>query len=191
MITSFPLHYALSEALVAAAATLGIARLIPENRLGALGLLPFGLAGLIGIIQIAADLTGPIAGFHQFLSRSGAVFGLICLIGAVLPRRDWRPVGIGLAAGALVTALPATGMPLFGVLMLSGTICAYRTAPRATAPIAGAGFALLAGAQVIAASLRPTHPALAWHLFHIMVAAWLLIVASIILRLRKQEGLPA
>ncbi|MEN9717267.1 MAG: hypothetical protein RIQ99_145 [Pseudomonadota bacterium] len=191
MITPFPLHYALSEAVVAAAAALGITRLIPQNRLGALGLLPFGLAGLIGTIQIAADLTGSIAGFHQFLSRSGTVFGLICLIGAVLPRRDWRPVGIGLAAGALITALPVAGMPLFGVLMLSGTICVYRTAPKATALAAGAGFALLAAAQVIAASLRPTHPALAWHLFHIMVAAWLLIVAAINLRVREQEGLPA
>lgn len=190
MTPPLPVHYAFSEALVAACAALGIAALISKNWLSALGLLPFGLAGLIGAIQIAARLTGSIASFHQFLSRAGAIFGLACLVGALLSRRDWRPVMAGLAAATLTAALPIAGMPLFGAAMLGGTIFVHRTAPNDIALMAAAGFALLAPAQLIAAGLRSAHPDLAWHVFHILVAIWLLIVAAINLRLQELEGSP-
>jgi len=180
MTAIFPLHYALSEALVAAAAALGISSLIPRNRLGAAGLLPFGLAGLIGAVQIAAGLTGFVATFHQFLSRSGAVFGLICLIDALMPQRDWRYPVAGLLAAGLVAALPVAGMPLFVLLMLGGVTLVYRRAPDGSAVMAAAGFGLLVIAQVVAASLRPAHPDLAWHAFHVLVAAWLLIAAILV-----------
>ena len=143
MSAAFPPHYAVSEALVAVAGSVGVYRVAPASRLGALGLAPFALAGLVGAVRIAAGLTGPITDVHRFLARPGALFGLACLVAALAAGRRWAPSGFGFAA--LIAAL-------------------------------------LVVARLATDPLRAAHPALAWHLFHVAAAAWLVLAARLLAR---------
>ncbi|MFM7027170.1 MAG: hypothetical protein ACKOXK_00635 [Chakrabartia sp.] len=180
MMPLLPAHYAVSEALVALASAWGMAKLMPKNRLGALALLPFGLAGLLGVIRISAGPNGLIVPCHQFMSRSGAIFGLVCLLGGLSPQRDSRWIVAGLFVAASATALPAIGMPLFGLVMLAIGVQAYRLSPIDRPVFAVAGLALLPIAQLVAAPLRSSFPDIAWHLFHVLVAIWLISTAAVL-----------
>ncbi|OYY71798.1 hypothetical protein [Sphingomonas sp. 28-63-12] len=187
MTAALPLHYALTEAIVAAAGVIGIGQLMAISRSAALGLAPFALAGLIGAIQIAGGLTGPIVMVHAFLSRAGAVFGLGCLVAVLAHRRAPQPAAIGAAAAAAVIAFPAAGVAIFVVLILGGAVLTFRAAPHRRV-MAAVGFALLLPAQQLTAALRPAHPAMAWHLFHVLVALWLVGIAAIFQRARLQRA---
>lgn len=187
-----PTDYALSELLVAAASWAGVAQLAGRGscsdggalaplRLAAIGLVPFGLAGLVGAVQIAGGFSGAIVAVHQALARPGTVLGLCCLIGALARLGTWQTLAVGGVLAVMAAAIPAVGVPLFVGLVLAGAALAFRVGA-ARRGIGAAGFAVLLGAQLLSGALRPAHPALAWHLFHALVALWLLIVAAIIRR---------
>lgn len=178
MIPPQPAHYALSEAALALVTAWTVWRLIPRERMAALALVPFGLAGLIGAVRLAAGITGPIIELHQFVSRTGGVFGLAMLVAVLAGLRDWRAMVCGLAAAALALAVPVIAQPLFVALIIAGMALAGRRAPENSA-LAAAGFSLLLIAQLVNAGLRTTHPALAWHLFHVLVAVWVLLVGAV------------
>jgi hypothetical protein len=66
------------------------------------------------------------------------------------------------------------------VLVLAGSVFAYRANPT-RAPLAAACFALLLIGRLGTDPLRATLPALAWHMFHLAVAIWLLLMVAIVL----------
>jgi hypothetical protein len=171
-----PQHFALSEAVVAAAGAFAIARAARVSPWFAAGLAPFALAALVGTIRIGAGLTGSIEDIHQFLSRSGALFGLGCLVGVLVARYRALPPLLGGAACALAFVVPSALTPLFAGLILLGAALAYRANP-GSAKLAAASFAVLLIGRLATDPLRAAHPALAWHMFHLAVAFWLLLLA--------------
>lgn len=175
-----PAHFAISEVLVAGAAAVAIAWAAAarprEAWLAAAGFAPFGAAGLIGAIRIAGGFDGAIVDVHQALSRLGALAGLVCLVGLLARLSQlWTLLSAGVATG-IAALIPAVSMPLFMLCLLVGSVLGYRTI-KGRPLAAAASVALLAGAQLVSVLLRSENPALAWHLFHLLVAAWLLLVA--------------
>jgi hypothetical protein len=175
-----PQHYALSEAAVLVAGSYAVMRSVRRRQWFAVGLAPFALAALVGTIRIGTGLTGRIEQTHIFLSRSGALFGLGCLVGVLASRRALLPPALGFAAVALTVVVPFATAPAFMVLVLAGSVFAYRANPT-RAPLAAACFALLLIGRLGTDPLRATLPALAWHMFHLAVAIWLLLMVAIVL----------
>jgi hypothetical protein len=174
-----PIHYALSEAAIVAAGGYAFAKAWPVNQWFAVGLAAVALAGLIAVIRIVVGMTGLIVTLHEFLSRIGAIFGLGCICGAMLVRGQMLPPLLGLAAATLVFFVPALGAPLFGILILGGAVLAYCAALKRKLLAAGS-FAFLVCAALFSAPLRITHPGLGWHVFHVLVALWFVLVAMFV-----------
>ncbi len=174
-----PTHYALSEAAIVAAGGYAIVKAWPVNRWFAIGLASVAVAGLIGAIRIATGMTGSIIILHEFLSRIGAIFGLGCVIGVMLMRGQMLPPLLGLAAALLVFMVPALTTPLFGTFILGGAVLAYRGALNRKFLAAGS-FAFLVSAALFSAPLRTSYPGFAWHVFHIFVALWFVLVAAFV-----------
>ena len=174
-----PIHYALSEAAIVAAGGYAVVKAWPANRWFAIGLAALAVAGLIGAIRIASGMTGSIIILHEFLSRIGAIFGLGCIIGVMLMRGQMLPPLLGLAAASLAIFVPALTTPLFGAFILGGAFLAYRGAPNHKFLAAGS-FAFLVCAALFSAPLRITYPGFGWHVFHILVALWFVLVATFV-----------
>lgn len=191
MTVLLPQHYALTEAVAAVAGAFAIARTARVSPWFAAGLAPFALAALVGTIRISAGLAGSIEDIHQFLSRSGALFGLGCMVGVLAVRNAWLPPLLGVASAALAVLVPGAVSPAFIVLGLVGAVFAYRANP-GRAPQTAASFAFLLVGRLATDPLRAAHPALAWHSFHLAVAIWLLLLAILVAprQQRQLSGFP-
>ncbi|MFM2300295.1 MAG: hypothetical protein RLZZ84_31 [Pseudomonadota bacterium] len=187
MLPALPGHYALSELFVAAAGLTGAWRLHQKSPLAAVGLLPFGLAGLVGAVQIAGDLGGLVIALHQLLSRAGAVFGLTCMVCALRQQSLSNTLVISVMLAVTSVAWPGLVVPVSALLLIAGTALTLGLG-QGRAYASAAGFFLLLPAQLIAAALRPAHPAIAWHLFHGLVGIWLFIAARAFLKNAITEG---
>jgi hypothetical protein len=174
-----PVHYALSEAAIVAAGGYAIVKAWPVDRWFALGLAAVALAGLIGAIRIMLGMSGPIVTLHESLSRIGAIFGLGCIFGVMLMRGPTLPPLLGLAAASLAFFVPALTTLLFGVFILGGAVLAYRGAPNLKL-LAAASFAFLVCSALFSAPLRSSYPDIGWHMFHILVALWFVLVATFV-----------
>ena len=174
-----PIHYALSEAAIVAAGGYAVVKAWPINRWFAIGLAALAVAGLIGAIRIATGMTGSIIILHEFLSRIGAIFGLGCIFGVMLMRGQMLPPSLGLAAASLAILVPALTTPLYGACILGGAFLAYRGA-RNRKLLAAGSFAFLVCAALFSAPLRTSYPGFGWHVFHILVALWFVLVASFV-----------
>jgi hypothetical protein len=174
-----PIHYALSEAAIVAAGGYAFAKAWPVNRWFAIGLAAVALAALIAVIRIVTGMTGSIIALHEFLSRIGSIFGLGCIFGAMLMRGQILPPLLGLAAASLCFFVPASTTLLFGTFILGGAVLAYRGAPNLKLLAAGS-FAFLVCSALFSAPLRTTYPGVAWHVFHIFVALWFVLVAAFV-----------
>ena len=123
---------------------------------------------------------------HQFLSRAGAVFGLGCMVGVMAGRIPWLAPVLGGAAGILAVFIPGAMVPTFLALTLVGSWLVYR-AVDGQAPLVAASFTVLLIGRLATDPLRAAHSALAWHLFHLAVAQWLVLLAIIVIpRLRAR-----
>ncbi len=171
----WPTHYALSEALIVVGAIIAIRRTWQLDRWFAIGLAVIALAGLIGAIRIVGGMTGNIVIIHDFLSRFGSLFGLGCMVGALLGWRTPHAPILGLTAAATALAVPVTGLPIMAALLLGGAVLAYRGAAGAKL-LAAISFGSLVLAPLASAPFRPNDLAIAWHVFHTLVAAWFVLV---------------
>jgi hypothetical protein len=174
-----PLHYALTDALVALIAGWGAMMMWRTGRpLAALGLSLFGLAGMIGTIRITSGLIEPLAMLHKGVSQLGGLAGLALLLGHLLRGKGIR-LGTGVVLGAatalvaLAAALPAIGAVLF-VLML---IAAIALCLQSRNHLGAAGFAVMLLNVTLVRQSGFMGADLSWHLYHLLVAAWLLCVA--------------
>ena len=175
-----PTHFALSEMLLAVAGSFAIVRAGRISAWFAIGLAPVALAGLVGAIRIAAGMTGFIVDLHGFLSRPAALFGLACLVAVLLRRKDWLPPVLGISAMAMVMLFPVT-TPLFFIgLTAAGAVLTY-CAARTRRMLAAFSFSGLLIAILVSAPFRSAQPALAWHLFHTLVAVWFVLVATFVI----------
>ena len=174
-----PVHYAITEAAIVAAGGYAVVKAWPVNRWFAIGLAAVAVAGLIGAVRIATGMTGSIIILHEFLSRIGAIFGLGCIFGVMWLRGQMLPPLLGLAAALLAIFVPALTTPLFGAFILGGAVLAYRGALNRKLLAAGS-LAFLVCAALFSAPLRNAHPGFGWHVFHIVVALWFVLVATFV-----------
>ena len=184
-----PFHFALSEALIVVAAIYAVSQTWRVDRWFAVGLAAIGVAACVGVIRIAARMTGEIVILHEFLSLYGTLFGLGCIFGALLGWRAWLPPVLGAVAAALGMTFPATHPLLLAVLILGGAALAYRsTADRKLLAAGSFAFLLLAGLASL--PFRADYPSLGWHIFHTLAAVWFVLVAAFVpgSRPSRREG---
>ena len=172
--------------LVAVAGGFAIVRAGRISTWFAIGLAPFALAGLVGAIRIAVGMTGVIVDLHAFLSRPAALFGLACLVAVLLRRQSWLPPVLGSVAMAIAVFATATTPLLFIGLTGAGAILAYRAATD-RALLSAVSFAGLLIAILASMPFRSAQPALAWHLFHTLVAVWFVLVAAYVIPILQAQ----
>jgi hypothetical protein len=179
VISQLPLHFALSEALIAVAAIYAVAQTWRVDRWLAVGLAAIAAAAFVAVIRIAARMTGEIVILHEFLSQYGTLFGLGCLCGALLGWRAWLPPVLGAVVAVLGMTFPEAHPLLLAALILGGAALAYRsTADRKFLAAGSFAFLLLAG--LASMPFRADYPALGWHIFHTLVAVWYVLVVAFV-----------
>lgn len=174
-----PIHYALTDAQVALVAIWGGWRLMRTHKtIAAFGFALFGLAGAIGTIRITSGLVEPLAAVHKMASQLGGLAGLSLLLCQILQDTGWR-VGkrVSFSAALLCAALGAT-TPLTGaILFVVMLVAALAFFLKVRSPIAAIGFALMLINMVFVRQSTLLGPDVSWHLYHVLVAAWLGSVA--------------
>lgn len=178
----WPLHYALSEALIAGAGLYAVQRCWPKQPWFAIGLAAVALAGLVGAIRILGRMTGPIVDLHALLSRSGSLFGISAMVAVMLWQgRPLPTLGGAVAVTALGALIPDFQPLLFAALLIGGSMLAYRRVA-ARRWLAAMSFALLFMAAAASMALQPASAAAAWHVFHVLVALWIIMVTRYVAR---------
>jgi hypothetical protein len=115
---------------------------------------------------------------HKGVSQLGGLAGLALLLGQLLRGKGIR-LGTGVVLGAatalvaLAAALPAIGAVLF-VLML---IAAIALCLQSRNHLGAAGFAVMLLNVTLVRQSGFMGADLSWHLYHLLVATWLLCVA--------------
>ena len=181
-------HYALSEILIVLAGSWTIIQLNADGRkaacigiglftlAAALGVVRFGLSGIVdGLIDILAVP-------HRLAGTLGGTAGLAALVYEAYTRGTSGPLGFPLrtisgCALALVLAFayPALAVPFFLAYMLAFIFMAARYAnalghqPLVTVAIS----ALMLVNVLVFRQASWLSPAMSWHVFHILVAIWL------------------
>ncbi|OYU16185.1 MAG: hypothetical protein CFE37_02240 [Alphaproteobacteria bacterium PA4] len=176
-----PLHYALTDGLVALVGLLGALWLWRRGlSLGAAGVALFGLAGAIGVTRITSGAIDSLAGIHRFASQVGGLAGLWLITAEIARGHGWRlasPLIIIAAITALAVLVPASLPPLFILGLLAG--CAllwFGDGPQQRAPFAALGFALMLPNVLFVRQAPLLTPDLRWHVYHLLVALWLLLI---------------
>ncbi len=179
-----PLHYALSEAgVVAAALWAALALWRGGRRWGAAGLSLFGLAAAIGMVRIGGGLVDQLAPIHRLASQVGGMVGLVFVLAELARLHGLRTPIIGVAAAAAAAACVlafngAVGGLLF-VAMLAAGACALALRPGSALARTGAaaGFLLMAPNIVLVRQSTLLGPDLSWHAYHLIAAIWVIAVA--------------
>ena len=173
-----PLHYALTDALVALIAGWGVVMMWRKGRpLAALGLSLFGLAGAIGTIRITSGLIEPLAMLHKSVSQLGGIAGLTLLLAQILRDKGLRlRIGVVLGAAgalaALAVALPAIGAVAFVLMLVAAIALCLQTRNH----LGAAGFSVMLLNITLVRQSSFMGADLTWHLYHLLVATWLLCV---------------
>jgi len=175
-----PLHYALTDGLVALVAAWGVWRLLRAGQpIAALGLAMFGIAGAIGVTRITTGAGESLAPAHRFVSQIGGVFGLWLIVSQFWANRGGRASpALRLITAAAIAGLairyPVVGAGGFVIGLVCGVALLWLgdgAGRRGTAAALGFGLML---PNVLLIRQSPLLGAdLGWHLYHIIVALWL------------------
>ena len=174
-----PIHYALTDALVALVAIWGAWRLVRTHKtIAAFGLALFGLAGVIGTIRITSGLVEPLAAVHKMASQLGGVAGLTLLLCQILQDTGWRvgkrvSFSAAIIFAALGAAFPMAGAVLFGLML----VAALAFFLKVRSLLGAIGFTLMLINMIFVRQSALLGPDVSWHLYHVLVAAWLGCVA--------------
>lgn len=174
-----PLHYALTDALVALVAGWGALMLWRTDRpLAALGLGLFSLAGVVGTIRITSGLIEPLAMLHKSVSLLGGIAGLALLLAQTLRDKGLRlrtgvVLGVAIALAALAATLPAIGAVVFVLMLVAAIALCWQSHNYLSA----AGFVVMLLNVTLVRQSGYLGADLSWHLYHLLVVAWLLCVA--------------
>jgi hypothetical protein len=188
-----PLHYALSDGLVGVLGMWGLWTLARRGQvLTGLGLGLFGLAGLIGLVRITSGLIEPLALLHKSVSQLGGLAGLVLILSGLIRHFGVRlpvPIVLSFAATAMVIAyrMPVMGQGLFVALLLIG-IGFLALAPgsiglRIQSAIT---FGLMLPNVVLLRNAPALNPDLRWHVYHLVVALWLVLLPFCLAERRQQ-----
>jgi hypothetical protein len=155
----------------------------------------FGLAAAIGTVRVTSGLIEPLAVPHRFASQFGGLLGLLLLLWQIFkttlgPVRSVYGAAICISAVGLAIILPAAGAPIY-FLALVGGIALFGLDRLGGKPNIGAalGFGVMLPNVLFLRQSKFLGPDLSWHLFHIVIALWLVLT---VLALRpKQVAKPA
>ncbi|MEH6828843.1 hypothetical protein [Parasphingorhabdus sp.] len=194
-------HYAISESLIVCAALWSLIKLGRQGLwLAALGSAIFGAAAAIGVYRFAANEIDALAVFHKDFSQTGgavamALISAQLLLNARAVSRSAAMRRVIFAAifltGGAAAMVPASTTPLF-LAWLVGAILTTLFLGKQTA-----GRRMMAGAitsiflinllLIRQSPLLP--PAVSWHLFHILVAVWLLAMLPVFTQFENERNL--
>ncbi|MEH6702128.1 hypothetical protein [Parasphingorhabdus sp.] len=179
-------HYAISEVFIVLAAIWCILRLSQSRHwLAALGSAIFGMAAAIGVYRFGTNQIADLASFHKNFSQIGGSIAMALVTAQLLlaePLVNRLVVGRWIVLAAVIVstvtafAVPELTTPLF-VSWLFAAIVATALIPGSTI---ARRFSLTAIVSIFLINLllirqsRHLDPDLSWHLFHLLVAIWLL-----------------
>lgn len=179
-----PIHYALSEAALCIVATWGGFHLWRGGqKLGALGVMLFGIAAAIGIVRIVTGADEALAQAHRFASQAGGTFGLALIVSELTTLRGWRLPVLAILSGALAASVLAIaggafgGMVFLALLALGALAITLRPDTKHSALMA-MGFALMAPNVLLVRQSAFLEPALSWHAYHLITALWLVAAVT-------------
>ena len=177
-------HFALSELLIV------IAALVCAVRYGKAGLWPaasgsllFGVIAAIGAFRFGAEMLEQMASLHQGSSQIGGAVAMsliaVQLLMLGLPsRKKFRLAAFGLviASGLVAILMPSLTMPMFLIWLMIAIVAAGLLPARGSwlrmSRAVMTGIFLF---NVVAIRQSPLlGVGLSWHLFHTLIAVWLL-----------------
>lgn len=179
-------HYAISEAVIVLSAIWCTLRLSQSGHwFAGLGSAIFGLAAAIGVYRFGTGEIMELASFHKSLSQIGGSIAMALVSAQLLLTEPlvnrtavgrwgvWTAVIVGVVTAF---AIPSLTTPLF-IVWLSVAIIAAVLIPASTITrrilLAVIVSIFLINLLLIRRSPQ-LGPDLSWHLFHILVAVWLL-----------------
>ena len=178
-------HFALSELLIVVVGLWAARRLYGAQRsAAALALVLFSAAAALGVIRFGFDRDGTLiaamADMHRFAGTMGGTAAMMALVYDMLHRRAQSTAWQGrymlacAAALALALAFPKLSVPLFVWWSVGFIVLVALTADQLGRP---AGMAMaMAGLMlfnvVVFRQASWLSVAMAWHIFHILVAVW-------------------
>jgi len=176
-------HYALSEALIVIAACLVAWRLARQYLwLAAAGVLLLGTAAGIGTVRFGMGMVDGLADVHRLVSQAGgatamALIALQCAFPLDLGRsRVFGSLALGIATLTASVMQPASATPLFIVWLVVAIGAAFfRPASQESLRWLRAGVIaiFLFNVLLVRRSLF-LEAGVSWHLFHGLIALWLL-----------------
>jgi hypothetical protein len=177
-------HFALSELLIVIAALVCVVRYGKAGLwLAAIGSLLLGIIASIGALRFGAEMTEQLASVHQTFSQIGGAISMsliavqLLMLG-LLSRSKFRLAAFGsmIASGLVAILMPSLTMPLFLIwLMIAIVAAGLLPASESRLRILRAVVTGIFLFNVIAIRQSPLlGVGLSWHLFHILIAVWLL-----------------
>ncbi len=192
-------HYALSEAVLVVAALWAAIRLFRGGfSLASIGVALFGVAAATGVWRFGMNEIDEWASIHRTLSLTGGVTGIALIVAQMLrlqfPALSSQMALTGLAIGsvglgALTLLQPGTATPIFLMLLLTGialTLMLPATSGKSRS-LATGWFALFLLNVLLVRRSELLGPSLSWHLYHLLIALWIVGVAWIFLRNLPQD----
>ena len=190
-------HYALSEAVLVVVALWAAMRLFRGGyMLASVGVLLFGLAAAMGVWRFGTNSIDEWASVHRMLSLTGGVTGLALIVAEMLRVQfltfQSQHTLTGLIVGSIALGLisftqPGTATPLFLVLLNIGIALAFMlpAASQNDRLMATAWFAVFLLNVLLVRRSPLLDAAVSWHLYHLLIALWIVGVAWIFLRPQK------
>lgn len=175
-------HYAISEALIVLAGLWAAPRLYRQaRRAAAFAIMLFSFAAFLGVIRFAFGWQA-MAEMHRLAGTVGGLAAMMALVFEMIDRRglssgSWRERYLLTATLLLGLAicLPGVRVPLFLLFSVGFIVLVVKSAPLLGHRASLAG--LMAGAMLVNVILFRQaawlSPAVAWHVFHVLVAVWL------------------
>lgn len=188
-----PLHYALSDGLVGVLGMWGLWTLVRRGQLlVGLGIGLFGLAGLIGVVRITSGLIEPLALLHKTLSQLGGLAGLVLILSGLIRHFGVRlpvPIVLSFAATAVVIAyrMPTMGQGLFVATLVVGIVLLVLAPGSVGVRTQSAlAFSLMLPNVLLLRNAPALSPDLRWHVYHLVVALWLVLLPFCLAERRRQ-----
>ena len=195
-----PAHYAISEAFITLAALWCAWKLFGRGQwMGAIGSLLFGAAAAIGIYRFPSGQVEELAHIHRVAGQMGGLIGMALITSEILRlavpsnmRKSVRLACVAAIGICLFVALgkPPLSVPLFLIWSVLAIGAAFSLRPNSISK--RIIFAACTGAMLVnvifirQSDLMDAH--LSWHLFHTLVALWLIAVCVLPLRHRIRNN---
>lgn len=191
-------HYAISESLIVFAALWSVIKLGRQGLwLATAGSAIFGAAAAIGVYRFAANEIDALAVFHKDFSQTGGAVAMALMSAQLLLKARavsrnaamrWVVFAAIFLTGVAAAMAPASTTPLFLAWLVGAILTALFLGEQAAGRrLASAAITSIFLINLLLIRQSPLlHPSVSWHLFHILVAAWLLAMLHVFDRFENE-----